>query len=190
MLIDFAQLVPAAQKGDEKAMETLCLAFRPLALNLSHKKRYMVLEDDVESLAYCTIIQLVKNYSGTTYQYFPGYIKKMLIFALNNAAKKQQRISFYENGSIEETDCLAATTGNEEDQYIERLMLKQTLKKLPAQQRQLLKAYYWENKTDKEIGQQMQISQQAVFKLRKTILQKLKIVFLSSEVATKLPVKL
>ena len=178
MLIDFAQLVTAAQKGDEKAMETLCIAFRPLALNLSHKKRYMVLEDDVESLAYCTIIQLVKNYSGTTYQYFPGYIKKMLIFALNNAAKKQQRISFYENGSIEEADCLAATTGNEEDQYIERLMLKQTLKKLPAQHRQLLKAYYWENKTDKEIGQQMQISQQAISKLRKKILQNIRIFFL------------
>ena len=50
MLIDFSKLVPAAQKGDEKAMEEICLAFRPLALNLGHKKRYAVLEDNVESM--------------------------------------------------------------------------------------------------------------------------------------------
>jgi len=93
MLIDFSKLVPAAQKGDEKAMEEICLAFRPLALNLGHKKRYAVLEDNVESISYCTIIQLVKKYSGTTYQFFPGYIKKMLVFALNNVPKNNRGLA-------------------------------------------------------------------------------------------------
>jgi len=179
MLIDFSKLVPAAQKGDEKAMEEICLAFRPLALNLGHKKRYAVLEDNVESMSYCTIIQLVKKYSGTTYQFFPGYIKKMLVFALNNAAKKQQRISYYEVNSIDDFGALSPiSTGNEEEHYIERIMLEQAIRKMPLQHRQLLKSYYWENKTDKEIGRQMQISQQAVSKIRKKILRELKICML------------
>jgi RNA polymerase sigma factor (sigma-70 family) len=180
MLIDFSKSVPAAQKGDEKAMEDICLAFRPLALNLGHKKRYAVLEDNVESLAYCTIIQLVRNYAGSTYQRFPGYIKKMLIFALNNAAKKQQRISYYETNSMDDAEVFApATMGNEEEQYIERIMLKQAIKKLPLQYRKLLKSYYWEHKTDKEIGQQMEISQQAVSKMREKVLHGLRTFFLS-----------
>ena len=179
MLIDFSKLVPAAQKGDEKAMEELCLAFRPLALNLGHKKRYAVIEDNVESISYCTIIQLVRNYSGTTYQLFPGYIKKMLIFALNNAAKKQQRISYYEANSIDAPENLSPlSTNNEEEHYVERIMLEQAIRKMPAQYRQLLKSYYWENKTDKEIGLQMQISQQAVSKMRKKIIKELKFFFL------------
>ena len=172
MLIDFSKLVPAAQKGDEKAMEDICLAFRPLALSLGHKKRYTVLEDNVESISYCTIIQLVRNYAGTTYQLFPGYIKKMLIFALNNAAKKQQRISYYETNSIDSSEVMSPiSTGNEEEHYIERIMLEQAIRKMPLQYRQLLKSYYWENKTDKEIGRQMHISQQAVSKMRKKVLQ-------------------
>jgi len=179
MLIDFSQLVPAAQQGNEKAMEDICLAFRPLALNLGHKKRYAVLEDNVESLSYCTIIQLVRNYAGTTYQLFPGYIKKMLIFALNNAAKKQQRISYYEANSIDDSETLSpASIGYEEEHYIERIMLEEAIKKMSLQYRQLLKSYYWENKTDKEIGRQMEISQQAVSKIRKKILRELKICML------------
>jgi len=54
-------------------------------------------------------------------------------------------------------------------------MLEQAIRKMPLQHRQLLKSYYWENKTDKEIGLQMQISQQAVSKTRKKILRELKI---------------
>jgi RNA polymerase sigma factor (sigma-70 family) len=175
MSIDFSKLVPVAQKGDKKAMEGICIAFRPLILNLGYKKRYAVLEDNVESISYCAIIQLVRNYAGSTYQHFPGYIKKMLIFSLNNAAKKQQRISYYEANSIDGLETLSPLfSDNEEEHNIERIMLEQAIKKMPLQYRQLLKCYYWKNETDKEIGRQMGISQQAVSKMRKKVLQEIR----------------
>jgi len=92
MLIDFSKLVPAAQKGDEKAMEEICLAFRPLALNLGHKKRYAVLEERQcgESNFLRTIIQLWKKiFRLPPISFFRAILRKMcLFFALNNAGKK------------------------------------------------------------------------------------------------------
>ena len=175
MSTDFANLVPAAQQGNKEALANICLAFRPLAISLSHTKKYAILGDSVESLAYCTIIELVNSYKGTTYDLFPGYIKKMLIFALNNAAKKQQRIAYHETTGIEDIDVmLPSEPDHAEEQTLEKIMLNQALKSLSLPQRKLLHQYYWENKTEKEIGQQMHISQQAVSKMRRKILKKLK----------------
>jgi len=175
MLTDFAHLVPAAQKGNKKAIETICLTFRPLVISLAQRKRYSILLQDTENLAYCVIIQLINTYKGTVYQCFPGYIKKMLIFALNNAAKKQQRITYYEMQNMEDIEISTPIVNNEDEEHrIKILMLKQAIKKLPLNYRQLLKNYYWENKTDKEIGNRLQISQQAVSKMRKKVLKELR----------------
>ncbi len=99
----------------------------------------------------------------------------MLIFALNNAAKKQQRITYYEMQNMEDIELSTPIAHNENEEHrIIILMLKQAIEKLPINYRQLLKNYYWENKTDKEIGSQLHISQQAVSKMRKKVLKELR----------------
>ena len=48
---DFAILVPAAQNGGKRSIETICEAFRPLVLSLINKSTYYAIRQDAESIA-------------------------------------------------------------------------------------------------------------------------------------------
>ena len=72
---DFAILVPAAQNGGKRSMKTICEAFRPLVLSQINKSSYYAIRQDAESIAYCEIIESIKNYNGDTYKYFAGFIQ-------------------------------------------------------------------------------------------------------------------
>ena len=170
---DFAVLVPAAQNGGKHSLETICEAFRPLVLSQINKSYYDIIREDAESIAYCEIVRCVQEYKGDTYTYFAGYVKKMVVYALENAKRKELHVDFHEPATEEETLELFASEESEE-KLVELLTQRAALKKLPAHYHRILGYYYWGGLSITEIADMMGISHQAVSKMKKNALKQLR----------------
>ncbi|MCB5942885.1 sigma-70 family RNA polymerase sigma factor, partial [bacterium 210820-DFI.6.52] len=63
---------------------------------------------------------------------------------------------------------------DEEDKVIDNLLLKEVLGKLDKRERQIIMLWYFEDKTQSEIGELLNISQVQVSRIEKKVLSKLK----------------
>ena len=170
---DFAILVPAAQNGGKRSMKTICEAFRPLVLSLINKSTYYAIRQDAESIAYCEIVYSVHIYNGDTYSHFAGYIKTKVIFALNNALRKEY--SFLNREPAVEEEQLEYFSGfdNIED-LLPILEEREAMKKLPAHYRRILE-YRLYGYSVNEIAADMGVSHQAVSKMIKNAINQLRL---------------
>ena len=171
---DFAILVPAAQNGGKRSMKTICEAFRPLVLSQINKSTYYAIRQDAESIAYCEIVYSVHVYNGDTYSHFAGYIKTKVIFALNNALRKEY--SFLNREPAMEEEKLEYFSGfdNIED-LLPILEEREAMKKLPAHYRRLLEYRYREDYSVTEIAADIGITHQAVSKIIKNAIKQLRL---------------
>ena len=171
---DFAILVPAAQNGGKRSMKTICEAFRPLVLSQINKSTYYAIRHDAESIAYCEIVYSVHVYNGDTYSHFAGYIKTKVIFALNNALRKEY--SFLNREPAMEEEKLEYFSGfdNIED-LLPILEEREAMKKLPAHYRRLLEYRYREDYSVTEIAADIGITHQAVSKIIKNAIKQLRL---------------
>ena len=170
---DFAILVPAAQNGGKRSMKTICEAFRPLVLSQINKSTYYAIRQDAESIAYCEIVYSVHVYNGDTYSHFAGYIKTKVIFALNNALRKEY--SFLNREPAMEEEKLEYFSGfdNIED-LLPILEEREAMKKLPAHYRRVLE-YRLCGYSVTEIADYKGISHQAVSKMIKNAINQLRL---------------
>ena len=175
---DFAILVPAAQNGGKRSMKTICEAFRPLVLSQINKSTYYAIRQDAESIAYCEIVYSVHVYNGDTYSHFAGYIKTKVIFALNNALRKEY--SFLNREPAMEEEKLEYFSGfdNIED-FLPILEEREAMKKLPAHYRRILE-YRLYGYSVTEIADYKGISHQAVSKMIKNAINQLRLLINSS----------
>ena len=171
---DFAILVPAAQNGGKRSMKTICEAFRPLVLSQINKSTYYAIRQDAESIAYCEIVYSVHVYNGDTYSHFAGYIKTKVIFALNNALRKEY--SFLNREPAMEEEKLEYFSGfdNIED-LLPILEEREAMKKLPAHYRRILEYHYLSGYNITEIAADMGVSHQAVSKMIKNAINQLRL---------------
>ncbi|HIU63932.1 MAG TPA: sigma-70 family RNA polymerase sigma factor [Candidatus Avacidaminococcus intestinavium] len=170
---DFAMLVPAAQNGGQRAMLAICSAFRPLILNLLKQSRFAPIRDDAASIVYACIIRCVVNYEGTSFDRFPGYIKKMAYFDLNNALRKET--NFIKHVSCIDDAVLDAISGETiEDSWVRSLSELEALKHLPLHYLRILLWYYKFGLTLTEIGERLGVSHQAVSHMKTAALKRLK----------------
>ena len=169
----FAILVPAAQNGGKRSMKTRCEAFRPLVLSQINKSTYYAIRQDAESIAYCEIVYSVHVYHGDTYSHFAGYIKTKVIFALNNALRKEY--SFLNREPAMEEEKLEYFSGfdNIED-LLAILEEREAMKKLPAHYRRILE-YRLYGYSVTEIAADMGVSHQAVSKMIKNAINQLRL---------------
>ena len=170
---DFAILVPAAQNGGKRSMKTICEAFRPLVLSQINKSTYYAIRQDAESIAYCEIVYSVHVYNGDTYSHFAGYIKTKVIFALNNALRKEYTFLNREPAMEEEKLEYFSGFDNIED-VLTILDEREAMKKLPAHDRRILEYHYLGGYNVTEIAADMGISHQAVSKRIKNALEQLR----------------
>ncbi|MCQ4699325.1 sigma-70 family RNA polymerase sigma factor, partial [Paeniclostridium sordellii] len=63
---------------------------------------------------------------------------------------------------------------NEEEKVIDNLLLKEVLGKLDKRERHIIMLRYFEDKTQSEIGEMLNISQVQVSRIEKKVLSKLK----------------
>lgn len=171
---DFAILVPAAQNGGKRSIKTICEAFRPLVLSLINKSTYYAIRQDAESIAYCEIVYSVHVYNGDTYSHFAGYIKTKVVFALNNALRKEY--SFLNREPAMEEEKLEDFCGfdNVED-LLPILEEREAMKKLPAHYRRILEYHYLGGYSITEIAADMGVSHQAVSKMIKHAINQLRL---------------
>lgn len=172
--IDFAHLVPAAQNGGQQSMAAICEAFQPLALSLARREKFYYMRDDVPSIVYLSIVKNVLNYQGSTYDKFPGYIKKMVVFELNNYCSKLQTISNVEKVDIDIAPEAFLADENKEEENIDVLLVHDSLRQLPFNYHLIISYIYWQGWSEKQIAAQMGITQQAVNKMKKRALAMLK----------------
>lgn len=148
-------------------------AFRPLVLSQINKSNYEIIREDAESIAYCEIVRCVQNYNGDTYTHFAGYVKKMVVYALENAKRKECHIDFHEPLAAEDALEFFASEESEE-KLVELLTEHAALKKLPAHYHRILGYYYWGGLSITEIADMMGISHQAVSKMKNNALKQLR----------------
>ncbi|MEG0831604.1 MAG: sigma-70 family RNA polymerase sigma factor [Acidaminococcaceae bacterium] len=173
-IYDFAHLVPAAQNGGKQSLTTICEAFTPLVLSLARRERYYHWQEEVKSIAYEAIINCVLHYSNQSYTQFPGYIKKAIVFALQNYSRKQEHLASVEGTELADAPLSAVTVDSAEDALLAKLVLTANLRKLPAHYHRLLGYLYWGKLTQTEAAKEMGISQQAVAAMKKRALALLK----------------
>lgn len=84
---ELKELVLAAQAFDDKAIEALCEAFKPLVLRESHCPSIIDrLGEDAVSIAWVIFLELIKKYDDDDFEHLPGLIRSYLHYALVHAA--------------------------------------------------------------------------------------------------------
>ena len=82
-LTEFKELVLSAQKGDRKAIDTLCNAFKPLIYKEAY--RYEVREalgEDAVNTAWLIFLEQIKKYEGRAFGHLPGLLQYHVHYGL------------------------------------------------------------------------------------------------------------
>lgn len=106
-----------------------------------------------------------------------GVDKEDLVMALesNFSVEYLHGVIHEEEGSpICLIDKISLKGENEEEKVIDNLLLKEVLGKLDKRERQIIMLRYFEDKTQSEIGEMLNISQVQVSRIEKKVLSKLK----------------
>lgn len=165
-MANFETLIQGAQAGNKKDKEEIIKAFLPLVYSLTKSSRNASIREDVQSICYLAILEAVRAYRSATPGSFPGYVKKMLVYALSNAKRKQEKIVAREAVDISEYEESFSARQDYADVLVQNIVLSEALYKLPPLHRQIIKMYYVQEKSDQSIGNCLGISQQAAAKLR------------------------
>ena len=170
-------LITAAQNGDKKALEQLCLAFEPLFRSEMRRDMFynaLGFEEGL-SLARLKFIELVLTYNGADYEHFAGYVRCRIHFALYDEVKK---VWADENkkAPLPQTD--EAEGALFSDNVIEReelsILLRLALNKLTAKQRQTIEVLYINGYSGREAAELLNCSPAMVTKHHKQALKNLR----------------
>ena len=149
-------LVTAAQNGDTKALEELCIMFEPLfRKEMKREIFYNALGfEEGLSLARLRFIEIIMSYNGADYIHFAGYVRCRIHFALYDEMKKAWERQNNEAAlPAEDGEANISALG---ENVIEReelaILLELALKKLNEKQRKTIKALYFEGYTGKELA--------------------------------------
>ena len=169
-------LITAAQNGDKKALEQLCLAFEPLFRSEMRRDMFynaLGFEEGL-SLARLKFIELVLTYNGADYEHFAGYVRCRIHFALYDEVKK---VWADENKKAPLPDS-EAEGAEFSDDVIEReelsILLNLALNKLTAKQRQTIEALYINGYSGREAAELLSCSPAMVTKHHKQALKNLR----------------
>lgn len=178
-------MITAAQAGDNGALLKLCSDFKPLLCSEARREMfYNSLGKDAEGIAVLAFIELVLKYSGADYVNWPGYARCRVHFALFDAMQKQGRI--WENEIAVSTDSEEGTAlldeagfqqGLPDDiaQLLLSLEVQQALKRLTAEQQQVIELLFLREQKPKEAARLLGCSVRNVTKHRLKALDKLRL---------------
>lgn len=165
----FDELVQKAKNGDSHAVDEIMERLQPL-VKASIRRYYNKINeyDDLLQDGNIKILESIYSYEEDKGIYFLGYIKMNLKFLYLDKHKIKIHDSLNQtsvDGETEQIDLLVSQDLNILDQIIEKDLgkeLKQSLKKLPERQRQVVFLYYFEKMSIQEIGEKLGISYRTV----------------------------
>ena len=178
-------LITAAQSGDRQALLQLCEDFSPLLKSEAHREMfYRSLGKDAEGIAVLALIELILKYDGADFANWPGLARCKVHFALFDAMQKQGRI--WENEIAVNTDSEEGTAlldeaglqqGLPDDiaQLLLSLEVRQALKRLTAEQQQVIELLFLREQKPKEAARLLGCSVRNVTKHRLKGLDKLRL---------------
>ena len=162
---DLKSLVPSAKAGDKLAMEQLCQSFTPLVKRLSHRQTvYNVLGEEAENTIWLLFLEFINQYSGDKYRLLPGLVRRYLILQTMNIIKHSSFRFNLEQLSEMDGECSVAQlpSPNNVQDVLNKLALWQELKNVPSQQRKILYAFYFKERTTNEIAVNMELTPRTV----------------------------
>ena len=112
-LTEFKELVLSAQKGDRKAIDTLCNAFKPLIYKEAY--RYEIREalgEDSVNAAWLIFLEQIKKYEGRDFGHLPGLLQYHVHYGLLH--------KFTRGKSVKDCYYLDAEEEGEETQIVDK----------------------------------------------------------------------
>ena len=95
-LTEFKELVHSAQKGERKAIDTLCNAFKPLIYKEAY--RYEVREalgEDAINTAWLIFLEQIKKYKDRDYGHLPGLLQYHVHYGLLQKITRRKSVKDY-----------------------------------------------------------------------------------------------
>lgn len=165
------ELVMKAQNGDSAALEALLLRYRPLMLKHIRKmRRHLddgVLErDDLQQEAARMAIELIHEYVAQGGS-FGSYLKQKLRWRLINYVRRERdRAGRQVELDNEVGDRLVAEL-EEGDIGVANPRLRSALRQLSPKQRSVLFKLYWEEKTTRQVAEELRVTDESVRALKR-----------------------
>ena len=146
-------------------MEQLCQSFTPLVKRLSHRQTvYNVLGEEAENTIWLLFLEFINQYSGDKFRLLPGLVRRYLILQTMNIIKHSSFRFNLEQLSEMDGECSVAQlpSPNNVQDVLNKLALWQELKNVPSQQRKILYAFYFKERTTNEIAVNMELTPRTV----------------------------
>lgn len=176
--IELKNLVEAAQRFDERAINKLCAAFKPLIIAESHKSHIIAqLGDDSENIAWEIFLTTIQSYHGAKYRLLPGLLQKQLHFELLHKAYPRSSTP----AAIVSLDDLKtgsasgdAYSKNNINDLLDKEFFSDILRRLTKKQRDIIDALYRHQMSLAEYCAEQSITYTAAYYLEKRALRTLK----------------
>lgn len=105
--------------------------------------------------AWLIFLRFIRRYKGRAYNHLPGLIKYHLRYGLLRQVRKQGRS--WDN-EVSSEELMKMQTHEQFEQPLEALAVKQVLSTLPSKQFKILKMYYGQRMSNKQIAEQFSCS--------------------------------
>lgn len=170
-------LVEAAQRGEQQAIERLCHDFAPLIYKEARRTSVQsALGEDAVNTAWVIFLEFIQKYKGNNYRLLPGLVQKHVHYMLLNKIRRKKSVSDTTSLEAHEQDSgqqLAAKV-NEIDHFELQHLLQGAMKELSCKQRDAVAELILHDIGSLQFCKKYKCSQKTAFKHRASALKKLK----------------
>ena len=136
-LTEFKELVHSAQKGERKAIDTLCNAFKPLIYKEAY--RYEVREalgEDAVNAAWLIFLEQIKKYEGRDFGHLPGLLQYHVHYGLLQKVTRRKSVKdcYYLDAEEEGDGMQIADKKDAIDELVHNQLLSDTMRNLTKEQ--------------------------------------------------------
>ena len=172
------ELVLAAQKGEQVAIDAMCTNFKPLVMQEAHRSYVaQALGEEAENTAWVYFLEFIMSYKDDCYQLLPGLIKMKLRFAFMQKIYRKKHVATQFLLDATNEDGRRLYEPSMEDKNIEKIRLTYALKCLTAKQRHIVEATVMGELSLTDYSQKHGLSYTAAYLLQKRALSILKKAF-------------
>ena len=176
------ELVLAAQKGEQVAIDAMCTNFKPLVMQEAHRSYVaQALGEEAENTAWVYFLEFIMSYKDNCYQLLPVLIKMKLRFAFMQKIYRKKHVATQFLLDATNEDGRRLYEPSMEDKNIEKILfnvgLTYALKCLTAKQRHIVEATVMGEMSLTDYSQKHGLSYTAAYLLQKRALSILKKAF-------------
>ena len=165
-LTEFKELVHSAQKGDRKAINVLCTAFKPLIYKEAY--RYEVREalgEDAVNTAWLIFLEQIKKYDGRDFGHLPGLLQYHVHYGLLHKFTRGKSVKdcYYLDAEEEGAETQIAEKFDAIAQMEDNQAMQLAFKRLTDKQRNIINAMQEPDMTIKKYSEEHKISYKTAY---------------------------